>query len=378
MQVFIQHKNMNPGGIETALASFLKLIKDDVDLTLFLFNKGGLFYNRLPNLLNIKEGNFIYKKINPLFVPSIEKEKRRFFRNGIKKLIKWLKLRNLLVKISLMFCKQKEFYDVAIAYHGLDYLSCKFVLKNVKARQKIVFIHADPGMVKFSKRQLKLISNFDKIILVSGSCKNNFNVLFPELACKSDFLYNAIDNDLIRKEANILKVEYPEKFNIVSVLRLAPEKGIIRALNAFREIRKTNKDFTWHIVGDGPEKEEIQKFIIQNDMSDYIKLLGNKNNPYPYIKQADLLFVPSFHESFGIVLIEAMILGRPVLTTRTCAAEEVVGERGFVCDNNEESIYKNLKYIMENQNILAKYRDKLIDYNFDTESIKRKFFRLVE
>ena len=85
----------------------------------------------------------------------------------------------------------------------------------------------------------------------------------------------------------------------------------------------------------------------------------------------------STNESFGLVLIDAMLLGVPVLSTKTISAEEVVGEFGFVCENDQESLYNALKSILENKNLLQEKVLKLKDYSYNNEKIKTKFLQLV-
>ena len=114
-------------------------------------------------------------------------------------------------------------------------------------------------------------------------------------------------------------------------------------------------------------------------MKKYIKFWGVKKNPYPYIKAADLLLLGSYHESWGLVLIESMLVGVPVLTTKTASSTETVGtdeKYGIVCENNEDSMVEALKNIFENKKKLEEMRKNLKKYEFDNNLIIEKFTKI--
>ena len=107
-------------------------------------------------------------------------------------------------------------------------------------------------------------------------------------------------------------------------------------------------------------------------MQDCVTMHGNQKNPYPYIKSAEFLLLSSYHEAAPMVFAEAMFLGVPVVTTETRSAKELVGEKGFVCDNNEKGIYYTLKEIFINRALLENKKNKLLNYDIDNENIIKK------
>lgn len=95
---------------------------------------------------------------------------------------------------------------------------------------------------------------------------------------------------------------------------------------------------------------KINQLINEKGLSNDIDLVGKKNNPFVYIKNADFFLLPSFHEAAPMVYGEAISLGVPVVTTNTISAKELIEERdyGIVCENSEEGIYFTLKiFLME-------------------------------
>jgi glycosyltransferase involved in cell wall biosynthesis len=125
----------------------------------------------------------------------------------------------------------------------------------------------------------------------------------------------------------------------VAVARLTHEKGLERAIAAVAQARAQGTPLTVHLVGDGPLRDTLQQQAADSGVTDYVIFHGSQINPYPYIRQADVLVVPSHHEAAPMVIDEAVSLGIPVLTTATTSAKEMVPDRGagWVCTNTDEA-----------------------------------------
>ena len=101
---------------------------------------------------------------------------------------------------------------------------------------------------------------------------------------------------------------------IMAVGRLVPLKNYPLLLRAVALVLR-EQDVELYILGDGPEREPIERLAATLGMAAHVHLLGFLPNPYPYIAQADLFALSSDHEGFGNVLVEAMALGVPVVAT---------------------------------------------------------------
>lgn len=101
---------------------------------------------------------------------------------------------------------------------------------------------------------------------------------------------------------------------IIAVGRLSAVKNYPLLLAAFSMLRG-EVDARLIIVGDGECREEVEALIASSPHRDSITLLGEVANPYPHIRAADLLVLSSDFEGFGNVLVEAMVLGTPVVST---------------------------------------------------------------
>lgn len=242
--------------------------------------------------------------------------------------------------------KKLKGYDVAISYRQPDIATnviggtAEFVRKCCQARKKVIFIHCDyslyGGNCDYNNKQLK---KFDQIAVVSNGCIKKLLQCVPELREKVVCVYNCQDYEDVIKKSEQNPVSYCLKTpTIVSVSRLSAEKGIERALRVFARLKKENLNFEWHIIGDGEEKEALRSLAMEQGLSKNLIFEGNTTNPYRYMKNADIFFLPSYHEAAPMVIGEALCLGIPILTTDTSSAYELVGTHGIVCQTTEKFV----------------------------------------
>ena len=370
MKILFAHKSMNMGGIERALLNLTNAIVDKNDISVLLLNDtfGKELFNKDVKFL---ESNKMFRILNPQRTYS---KVKKSVMGVVKKVVTNFGLRAMLEKMSAKKVVTSEKYDIAVAFHGEDFLTCYQIANMVNADKKYAFIHFDVRKTKIKKRVFKTYQKFDKIICVSSSCAKLFKQTYPELADKVDYLYNISDVEEIKTKSKEKEISYKkEVLNIVSVSRLSPEKAHIRSLEILKQLNDEGFKLCWHIVGDGDERAKIEAYVQENNMQDYVVLYGNQSNPYPYIKPADLFYLGSIHEAAPMVYKEAEVLGVPVLTTNTTSAEELVGEKGFVCENDVESIKQAFENILKDKKCLKEKKTKLDDGSKPDENIERLF-----
>ncbi len=388
-KILIATRDLNVGGVQKSLVELLKNIEGEINVgeyvvDLLLLNDNGALRDQISNKINIIKPNKCFRKFG---VSSAEakKEKKLFLTRTISAL--WSKIFSNKLPLKIALKKQCEIgeYDLAISYavtidkHSMYAGWAELVLNKCSAGKKVVYVHNDyVNSALNNKNTYGLLKRFDNVWFVSKSCEKNFLDNYSEFNGKTNFLYNFVNGGLVKNWAEE-KSDYVkgEGLNIVTVSRLSPEKGHLRILNVLKTLKDDGYKFKWHIVGDGPIKNDIENRVIEWGLQDFVYLYGEKKNPYPYIKNADLFLLGSYNESFGLVLIESMILQVPVFSTNTIAAMEIVGENGFVCENNEKSIYNELKNILNNPQCLLRYKQNLKTYKYENEKIKEKFKRLI-
>lgn len=273
-------------------------------------------------------------------------------------------------------------YDTAIGF--LELWSHAYLTSLVKAKQKIGWIHVDFEKARYiPSLEEGNLNKLDKIVSVSQSCLDSFTKTFPNLTEKSLFMENILSETYIKNKAggeNADALEY-EGLKLVTVCRLAIDtKGLDRAVLTAAALKNEGYGFRWYIIGDGSDREKLMKMIKDHGVSDQMKLLGLKLNPYPYIKKCDIFVLPSRYEGKPMSVTEAQILGLPAIITDYASASEQVndGEDGFIVKNESfDSLHKAIKNVLENPEILKKFKENIAGKKFDFELAIEQFYELI-
>ena len=259
------------------------------------------------------------------------------------------------------------------------------IFKSGKANKKIVWVHNDIAKVfgeNFKARlklkvDKKIYSKYDKIVFVSQDNKNSFNKLYgtiPNLSQKEEVIYNYIDKDrIIEKSKAKIGQEYIDKScpSIITVARLVEQKAIDRLINVHKRLIDDGIFHNIYVIGDGPEKENLLKQVKELNVEDTFKLMGKRENPYPYIKRADYFALLSKFEGYGMVIDEAKILNKKIIITDTAAKEAVKGySKKIILQNTEDAIYEGLKQVIL-KNVVFDDSESVFDNEFLLEEIKK-------
>ena len=343
MKILIVNNNMEIGGIQKALSNLLGEIKDKHSVTLMLFNPQGGLISDIPENTEIKTGNFFTRIMGMSQAQAKEKGCFSFFWRSV-----WVvatKLFSTKFSFGMLTKMQKlhEEYDVAISYmqnssDKVFYGGCnEFVLKSVKAKKKIAFVHCDfkdyEGNNPYNKA---LYNKFDAVACVSDSCKEKFLSVCPDVAEKTFTVYNVHDFNKMDELAQKENFEKPNKKMLFTSARISEEKGILRVIPLLGKIKKDGGDFLWYIAGDGPLMDKAKEEAHMYGVEESIVFLGMTANPYPYFKAADVLLVPSYNEAAPMVFSEAIHFGTPVITTNTSSAKELCEGYGVAIKEFED------------------------------------------
>lgn len=258
----------------------------------------------------------------------------------------------------------KERYDTEIAFFRGAAVKIISGSNNYQSN-KLAWVHSDftkcTGIFDWfnNEEQTKnAYRKFNKIVCVSQYAKEKFK---ERMGIKENVIvrYNINLTDDIKNKAEE-KIE--EKFNentfkVCSVGRLVEAKGYDRLLKIHKRLMDEGLKHDLIIVGDGPDKENLMNYINDNNLNKSVYLLGSKSNPYKYIKNSDLFVCSSRWEGFSTVISEAVILEKPIITTRVSGVEELFlnNKYGLITDNDEEDLYINLKRMLTDKNLYNKY-----------------------
>ena len=289
---------------------------------------------------------------------------------------------NIKDKIIRHFCSRlylSRFYFNKVIGRKFDYVISlksfeRFACFSNKGTHNIYWCHNDwhtkfisSKLSKPLKKDKKLIKalykNHDMVWAVNEVIADELKELF-----NLDNIF-ALPNPVNCKEI-LQKAEEPcdtvfdkAKTNIVLLGRISSEKGFLRVIRIMAQnIFSKFPNAHVYIIGGGEHINSFSKRIDELGLNNKVTLLGNKSNPYPYLKQADLLLSPSKYESFGLAMMEAMLLNVPVIATATTGAKYVTQNGKYACcvENKNELLERAIYRFLDNPN----------SYNYEKEEAK--------
>jgi len=391
-KVLVIGPSMEIGGIETSLIGLLDSIdysKYDVDLFL-MSHTGDLMpsINRNVNLLpEEKLFSLIEWSTKKLLLAG------HWYVCAIKLFSKlYGKIRSLFThksSVYMSFCKRlitkrikplSQKYDVALGFIGQFY----FVEGIIDAKVKVDWAHTDftASHENYDFEYYRSMwGKLDYIACVSESVRQSFISIYPDFSDKTVVVENVLSKEHIqsRSESFDVENEMPNDgvYNILTIGRFSPAKNFEGAIDACKKLVDKGLNIRWYFIGYGLGEENLRKKINQLNLKERVIILGKKDNPYPYIKACDLYVQPSKYEGKSVTVIEAQILGKPVLITRykTSSSQLEEGVDGHICELSLDGIVDGVEYMIQHPeyaNVLSqncKNRDYSNSESMDIETL---------
>lgn len=333
------------GGAERVLIDVLANLdytRYEVDLCLMV--NQGILLSEVPkqvNIIPLWEHYSLYYKI--AYRMSIKLGNNLMFRRVLKK------------KIT------KE-YDAEISF--LEGMPLKLHALIDSQAKKITWVHCDLYNFPYEAKQfaegeeLAAYNKMDRVICVSNDAMAAFRKRFPSCTATSQVIYNPIDADKIIRMAGETQSEKATVFTVVTVGRLTVQKRLDRVIRLAARMRQEQKQVRFQIIGDGELKEDLMALRKELGVEDMVEFTGFTSNPFPYIKNADMMLLSSAYEGFGLVVCEAMCLGVPVVSTKTAGPTEIIDNNtyGLLCGHDDEAIYQAVVAMMDNKSLSDEYK----------------------
>lgn len=216
----------------------------------------------------------------------------------------------------------------------------------------------------------------DRFIAISGAVKEDL-IAMGVAPDKVQVIYNGLDVSLlvpgddpnaVRRKLGIL----PGQRVVAMVGRLHAVKGHVYLLQAARQIVTQYDDVVFLLVGEGPERQQIERTVEELGLSDKVIMTGyypNISELYPIM---DMLCLPSLMEGMGLVLLEAMYFGVPVVATQVGGIPEVIidGESGLlVAPGNSEALAVAITWLLDDfylrQRLIAGGRQRAQEFTVE-------------
>ncbi|MBD3270744.1 glycosyltransferase [Candidatus Peregrinibacteria bacterium] len=280
----------------------------------------------------------------------------------------------------------KKFKPDIIHAHLWNPMACKHVYLAATAnRTPLITTEHDPFKLNFIKRiYKKIVLKFvDNIIAISDANKKLISELYPQHSNKIITVHNGIElnNNKTKPKKNndyihhVFKSTKTHKI-ILSVAALHPRKGLKYLIGAYSKIVKKFPKTRLIIAGNGPQKMELEKLIKNLNIDDKVFLLGQRDDISDIMKSADIFVLPSLAEAFGLVILEAMREGLPIIATNSGGIPEILADNNgiLVKPKDKQSLQKTITKLLQNDTIREQYAKKSLVRvkNFSAENTAKK------
>ena len=393
-RILIAMHYMELGGAESALLGLLQAHDPQkADIDLFLYDHVGELMQYIPNTVNllpkVEAYSMLERPISELLRKgywgvALGRILAKYFakqeKNNNKEKLDDISAYYYIARYVNPFLPKinpSVEYDLAISFLQPHH----YVLKKVRARKKLAWLHTDYSKVFVSQREEEVWSQYDYIAAISAEVGHSFVHRFPNLDSKILPIENILSSQFIRQRANerearlsgtgirlltIGRYSYPKKLEDIPVMTA--------------KLKRNFPDLKWYIIGYGNPEEEnkIKVNITKEGVQDSVILLGKKSNPYPYINACDVYVQPSRYEGKSITVREAQILCKPVIVTAYPTAPSQIqdGVDGVIVPLDIELCVDAMSSFLKNKEKQAKIAKYLSEHDYGNETEINKIYQL--
>lgn len=378
--------DMESGGFQKSLISLLQCFDyDKYNVDLLILSPQGIFMNQIPCEVNVLTLNFPRKFFSTFPKGVIELIKEKEFVLALKRMFHFCLSRIDKGKAGIYMSKQipalNKDYDVAIDYNGQHLLY--YMVDKIKAKKKISYFHSDYKKWDYYKNaDMLYYDKVDYIVTISEICKNSLDDIFPKYKNKIRVIHNISSPRIIKKLA---KEECPIKFdsdytNIIMVGRPSQVKGYDFAIEACAMLKKDDYKVRFYTIGTSNEVENYKKMAEKLDVQKEFIFIGETNNPYTYVKHADIYLHPSRFEGKSVAIDEAKILCKPIIISDFSTATDHIKNNvnGLIVGMSSKEVYKGLKQLIDNPPLIQELVNNLSKETLGNENEVYKLYELIE
>lgn len=317
LKIAIFQNDLGVGGIQKSLVNLLRnLDYSRVQVDLYLSKHDGFWQEGFPKELNIR-----YLAATPRFFSFLPFEFARHYLN---------------------FVFPEEPYDLAIDFNSYQ-CSCAVGATTVPARRRVMWIHNNVEIKLQNEWKYRVLWHFfqgkfryyDGFVPVSHALIEPFQRASGVTDKPFTVIQNYIDVPEIRRKSKELPVDFSVNsncMNFVALGRLCHQKGYDIMLDLFAQALAERDNLRLYIIGDGPDRNELEKQAARLGISEQVFFLGNQPNPYCYMACMDAFLSTSRYEGQPLNIMEAMAVGLPLYCSKNLEAytEGLVGYEDLV------------------------------------------------
>lgn len=364
------------GGGEKVVLDLAKgFAEDDFEVDLLLFIRKGFLEKRIDSRINIIDLNVsrIIFSIFPI-IKYLKKEKP-------VAILGTSEHANLVLILAKLISRTKTKVFVRVGMTFSDLFG-----QYKKRRDKLI-----PFLIKI------LYPCADKIIANSQNVARDLEKISKISKERIKVIYNPKFITEIKEKSKIGEWQYPEKFTILAAGRLEKQKDFETLIKVF-DLAKQKIDAQLIILGDGGERKNLENLAEELEIKNDVYFLGFVQNPYFYMANSDVFVLTSLWEGFSNVLIEAGILGLPIVATDCgSGSRELLApssdfnkvlEKGnieyadngiLVAKQDIKNIIKAILELYKNQDLREKYSQKIKEKskNFEIKKVLEEYKKLI-
>ena len=189
---------------------------------------------------------------------------------------------------------------------------------------KIAWVHCDMENRTQRDKMARWYPKFHRVVCVSRDVERAFRRYFSG---DTEVVPNILEkSEIVEKSLEF----HAESFDILAIGRLSPEKGFDRLIDAVKQLNRLGLFPTLGILGEGPERENLENRAAGIPG---VQFLGFRENPYPHLRAAKILAIPSRSEGASTVAQEGLILGKPMVVTPCAGMAELLGDCGLITED---------------------------------------------
>lgn len=389
--------SLNSGGAEKSLVTLLSLIdRDRYNVDLLLFRNEGLFAGQIPGYVNVIEAGEDYLRFDGSFADAeryylsrgkLSKTARRLLYSAVlysrdtdrKNRLSWKYLSSIMPKLPRV-------YDVSIGF--LEGHATYYSVDKITAAKHIGWLHIDYDMITSQKNMDEpYYRQLDYLVGVSQKCCEKAEREFPFLKGKTVLIENIISRSMIESMAAGENASDTSVYNtadgetvLLTIGRLSPQKGLDIAIPACAEIKRRGRRIKWYLIGRGALLDELKALAVKNGVENDFVFLGEKANPYPYIRQCDIYVQPSRFEGKSIAIDEVKCLAKPIVVTNFSTVVDQItdGVNGLIAEMTPGSVADKVCALLDDAELKKRLCENLINEDVGNEDEINKLYRLIE
>ncbi len=318
-KVYFLLPSLAGGGSEKVILTLARnMDKSFFDCYILLFKADGEYLKDAHDLkiINLSIGNGFIKKL------------------GFVKLIKHLRKETP----DILFSSMVGVNQICSAVSFFFPKRMKFIIRETGVLRERTNLH-------FSYKWLAwwTFNRADKIIAQSNDISDDLTKNYRVSADKIVKIQNPLDIEYIEEQAEKL-IDFKfnkDKFNLISIGRFSYQKGYDILLKSFLKL-ENRKQYHLTLIGDGELKKEYSEFISKNGLHKEVRMVEFTDNPYYYLKNADIFISSSRWEGLPNAVLESLACGTPVIANLYKGGiNEIIqdGKNGFICDVGDSEIF---------------------------------------